>query len=51
MDETGARINIPPPSMMKNDISVAGDKESVAKAIVKIREIWGEMVSYLIYSN
>jgi len=48
MDETGARINIPPLSMMKNDISVAGDKESVAKAIAKIREIWGEMVSHLL---
>jgi len=48
MDETGARVNIPPLSMMKNDISVAGDKESVAKAIAKIREIWGEMVSHLL---
>lgn len=44
MDETGARINIPPPSMMKNDISVAGDKDSVAKAVAQVKKIWGEMV-------
>ena len=48
MDETGARINIPPPSMMKNDISVAGDKDSVAKAVAQVKKIWGEMVRMLL---
>ena len=48
MDETGARINIPPPSMMKNDISVAGDKDSVAKAVAQVKKIWGEMVRALL---
>lgn len=39
--ETGARINIPPPSVMKDELTIAGEKEGVAKAkeiIMKIYE-------------
>lgn len=39
MEQTGARINIPPPSLMKNEITVAGDKDSVAKAVAQIRKM------------
>jgi predicted PilT family ATPase len=39
MEETGARINIPPLSLMKNEMSVAGDKDGVAKAVAEIQKI------------
>ena len=44
-DETGARINIPPLSLMKNELSVAGDKDSVAKAVAEIQKIFADVVS------
>ena len=37
---TGARINIPPPSVNKDEITVAGDKESVQKAVKLIMDIY-----------
>ncbi|KFM62860.1 Vigilin, partial [Stegodyphus mimosarum] len=40
--ETGARINIPPPSVMKNELTVAGEKEAVAQAKEKILQIYEE---------
>lgn len=40
--ETGARINIPPPSFMKNEITIAGDKEGVMKAKDFITKIYEE---------
>ena len=43
-EETGARINIPPLSLMKNEMSVAGDKDSVAKAVAEIQKIHSTMV-------
>ena len=44
-EETGARINIPPFSLMKNEISIAGDKECVAKAVAEVQKIHEAMVS------
>ena len=32
MEQTGARINIPPPSAQKDEITIAGEKEGVATA-------------------
>lgn len=43
-EQTHARINIPPHSMMKNEITVAGDKECVAQAVSQIRKIYMDMV-------
>ncbi|XP_066146000.1 vigilin [Euwallacea fornicatus] len=36
IQETGARINVPPPSVMKDEIFIAGEKEGVAAAKSKI---------------
>lgn len=38
--ETGARINVPPPSVMKDEIFIAGEKEGVMAAKTKIEEIY-----------
>ena len=39
---TGARINIPPPSVYKDELTVAGDKDGVKKAVQMIMEIYHE---------
>lgn len=38
--ETGARINIPPASVMKNELTIAGEKEAVAKAKEMVLNIY-----------
>lgn len=43
IEQTGARINVPPPSVMKDDIIITGEKEAVAKAKAYIEEIYQEM--------
>lgn len=43
-EQTHARINIPPHSMMKSEITVAGDKECVAQAVAQIKKIYMDMV-------
>ena len=43
-DSTGARVNMPPPSLHKNEITVAGDKDAVAKATAQIMQLYKEMV-------
>lgn len=43
--ETGARINVPPPSVMKDEIVIAGEKDGVSAAKAKIEAIYNEMVS------
>lgn len=45
MQETGARINVPPPSVNKTEIVITGEKEQVALAMVKIKKIYEEKVS------
>ena len=42
MSITGARINIPPPSVYKDELTVAGDKENVKKAVQMIMDIYEE---------
>ena len=41
-EQTGARINIPPPSAQKDEITIAGEKEGVAKAKETIMAIYEE---------
>ncbi|XP_023195384.1 vigilin isoform X2 [Xiphophorus maculatus] len=42
MQETGARINVPPPSVNKNEIVITGEKEQVALAVALIKKIHEE---------
>ncbi|TVK90601.1 Vigilin [Bagarius yarrelli] len=42
MQETGARINIPPPSINKTEIVITGEKEQVAVAVAMIKKIYEE---------
>ncbi|CDW54567.1 General transcription factor 3C polypeptide 2 [Trichuris trichiura] len=42
MQETGARVNIPPPSASNELITVTGEKEGVEKAAAMIRQIYEE---------
>lgn len=44
MQETGARINIPPPSINKTEIVITGEKEQVAVAMAMIKKIYEEKV-------
>ncbi|KAG9341559.1 hypothetical protein JZ751_019072, partial [Albula glossodonta] len=42
MQETGARINVPPPSVNKTEIVITGEKEQVALAVNMIKKIYEE---------
>lgn len=42
--ETGARINVPPPSVNKTEIVITGEKEQVALAVALIKKILEEKV-------
>ena len=44
-DHPNVRVNIPPPSVMKEEISVAGEKEGVNKVVDQIQKIFKEMVT------
>lgn len=46
MAQTGARINIPPPSVPKDEITIAGEKEGVAQAKERILQIYHDMVCF-----
>lgn len=48
MQETGTRINIPPPSVMKNEIVITGEKEQVAQAVTRIKMIYEDKVRRII---
>ena len=39
MQETGARINVPPPSVNKTEIVITGEKEQVALAVAMIKKV------------
>lgn len=41
--ETGARINVPPPSSGKDEIVIAGDKDGVLAAKATIEKIYKDM--------
>ena len=43
-DTTGARINIPPLSMKKSEMTVAGDKDCVASAVSKLKKMRSDLV-------
>ena len=43
-ESTGARVNIPPLSLNKNDITVAGEKDCVTKAVGHILKLLEEVV-------
>lgn len=45
IEETGARINVPPASVEKDEIVVSGEKEGVAKCKQVIMGIFEEKVS------
>lgn len=45
MQETGARINVPPPSINKTEIVITGEKEQVALAVAMIKKIYEDKVS------
>lgn len=42
MHETGTRINIPPPSVNKTEIVCMGEKDQLAQAAARIRQIYEE---------
>lgn len=44
MEETGVKVHIPPPSVMKDEISIAGEKQGVQTAKERILAIFEEMV-------
>lgn len=50
MKETGVKIHVPPPSVNRDEITIAGDKEGVQSAIEKIKEVYAKMVSYKCYN-
>uniref|UniRef100_A0A4W5RFV7 Vigilin n=1 Tax=Hucho hucho TaxID=62062 RepID=A0A4W5RFV7_9TELE len=51
MQETGARINVPPPSVNKTEIVITGEKEQVALAVAMIKKIYeGKANSYTVSS-
>lgn len=45
MIETNTRINVPPPHVEKDEITIAGDKDGVESAKNRILDIYDEMVS------
>lgn len=47
MEETGVKVHIPPPSVMKDEISIAGEKQGVQTAKDRILQIFEEMVCLL----
>lgn len=46
MQETGARINVPPPSVNKTEIVITGEKEQVALAVAMIKKVSEEKVCW-----
>ena len=40
IESTGARINMPPPSVMKDELTIAGEKEGVSRAEQAINAIY-----------
>uniref|UniRef100_A0A8P4KSV1 Vigilin n=1 Tax=Dicentrarchus labrax TaxID=13489 RepID=A0A8P4KSV1_DICLA len=51
MQETGARINVPPPSVNKTEIVITGEKEQVALAVAMIKKVSEEKAnSYTVSS-
>lgn len=51
MKETGVKIHVPPPSVNRDEITIAGDKEGVQSAIENIRQIYTKMVCIFLACN
>lgn len=48
MQETGTRINIPPPSVNRTEIVFTGEKEQLAQAVARVKKIYEEKVWLLV---
>ena len=44
-ENPGVRINIPPLRVMKDELSIVGEKEGVVKVKAHITKVWKELVS------
>lgn len=44
MEENCVKVNVPPPSVYNNEITIAGDKKRVQMAVEKIKQIYEKMV-------
>ncbi|XP_060007596.1 vigilin isoform X2 [Lagenorhynchus albirostris] len=42
MQETGTRINIPPPSVNRTEIVFTGEKEQLAQAVARVKKVYEE---------
>lgn len=42
-EQTGARINVPPPSVMQDEITIIGEKDGVSRAKAEIEGIYRDM--------
>uniref|UniRef100_A0A8D1FV06 Vigilin n=2 Tax=Sus scrofa TaxID=9823 RepID=A0A8D1FV06_PIG len=51
MQETGTRINIPPPSVNRTEIVFTGEKEQLAQAVARIRKIYEEKANSFTVSS
>jgi len=51
MERTNSRINIPPPSVVKDELSIAGEKEGVMIAQCEINHIYETKVSCRVLYN
>jgi len=45
MERTNTRINVPPPSVAKDEVTIAGEKEGVIIAECEIKHIYETRVS------
>jgi len=48
MERTNSRINIPPPSVAKDEVTIAGEKEGVSTAECEIQHIYESKASDLL---
>ena len=44
-ENPNVRINIPPPGVMKDELSVAGEREGVLKVVEQIKKFHQDLVS------
>jgi len=47
MDRTNTRINIPPPSVAKDELTISGEKEGVMIAECEIKHIYESKVCFI----
>ncbi|XP_065736334.1 vigilin isoform X2 [Phocoena phocoena] len=51
MQETGTRINIPPPSVNRTEIVFTGEKEQLAQAVARVRKVYEEKANSFTVSS